>query len=349
MRVVVVGNDPLITREGPERKRQVLYASFTEHWHILNLSHKKVYGSDIFENVTIVSFKGRLKVERVLRALWYARTLSADIVVSQDPFEIGIIAYVVAKMLRVPLYLQIHTDVGSGGFKKSHWVKVLLAQWVLPRAQGIRVVSKRIIHFVKRYAPKMQCDVLPIFSSLDHTIVRKAGGVFTLGVVARLEKEKQIEHILYVVRDLVTEGVPVLVRIYGTGSQFDVLNKIVTLLQIHKNVVFCGYESFSTAVQTFDCLISTSLYEGYGLTFVEAAYADIPLISYDTGVALESGAIFATPETLKQVVKNVIQGVSTGDSKKRAVFLAQLPSDSSVHARSIVTALEECVLRHSSV
>lgn len=69
------------------------------------------------------------------------------LITSQDPFERGFIAWLLARRFGVPLELQIHTDLFSPWFWREstkNKIRVLLAHFLLPRATTIRVVSKRV-------------------------------------------------------------------------------------------------------------------------------------------------------------------------------------------------------------
>src|SRR3989344_3772439 len=70
-----------------------------------------------------------------------------DWITSQDPFESGIVALVIAKIWGLQLQLQLHTDVFSTYFAKLsilNHIRVMIARRVLRHADSIRVVSNRI-------------------------------------------------------------------------------------------------------------------------------------------------------------------------------------------------------------
>ena len=78
------------------------------------------------------------------------------------------------------------------------------------------------------------------------------------------------------------------------------------------NVIFEKWidrETLFSYYKTVDLFLVTSLYEGYGMTLVEAQAAGCPIISTDVGVAREVGARIIDHDSLS-VAKTVIQLLS---------------------------------------
>ena len=64
-----------------------------------------------------------------------------DVVTTQDPFECGLAGFLIARIFRARLHIQIHTDVMSPYFANEstlNRVRVLIAKFLIPRASGIR-------------------------------------------------------------------------------------------------------------------------------------------------------------------------------------------------------------------
>ena len=72
---------------------------------------------------------------------------SFRIVTADNPFEEGLTAWLLARFSRMPLHLQVHTDIMSPFFRRASWkegVRYLLARFLIPCADCMRVVSQRI-------------------------------------------------------------------------------------------------------------------------------------------------------------------------------------------------------------
>ena len=103
------------------------------------------------------------EARRILGAWENKETL----ITSQDSFERGFLAWLLARRFNVPLELQIHTDVFSPWFWREslkNKIRVALARFLLPRAIVIRAVSERVKRsLIEKLAIPEKCImVLPI-------------------------------------------------------------------------------------------------------------------------------------------------------------------------------------------
>ena len=91
-------------------------------------------------------------------AFWIARKLPIpDVVTVQDPFETGLIGWVIARTSGSAFHVQVHTDFRSPAFRRSllNRLRVALARFIIGRADRIRVVSERIKDSIEAaYAPR---------------------------------------------------------------------------------------------------------------------------------------------------------------------------------------------------
>ena len=76
--------------------------------------------------------------------------------------------------------------------------------------------------------------------------------------------------------------------IVGDGNKKKMLEKKAKDLGIEGSVVFLGWQNdVITYYKTCDIFLSTSWYEGYGLSLVEAHSLGIKVVSTDVGIAKE--------------------------------------------------------------
>ncbi len=61
-----------------------------------------------------------------------------------------------------------------------------------------------------------------------------------------------------------------------------------------------------------DVVLSTSPYESWGASIVEALAAGVPVVSLDVGVARDAGAIIATREGFAEAIVRVLQSGQRG-------------------------------------
>ncbi|MEK7554000.1 MAG: glycosyltransferase [Patescibacteria group bacterium] len=243
------------------------------------------------------------------RAHWLILQYGIEIVSAQDPFEHGLAALRAISKIQAPrpkLHIQVHTDFLSPWFIKSgNWrsprVRMpLLNRWrrriadrVLPRADGIRVVSERVKKsLVARYGSIIpEPSVIPV--AVDSTVpepIRLPEHPFTFSLISvgRLEPEKRIEDILTALA-LVAKQYPMVgLFIVGSGSERRRLERMARHLGLADRVIFLGERPDARALMgSANAFIQASAYEGYGRTLIEAALARVPIITTDVGIVGE--------------------------------------------------------------
>lgn len=229
-----------------------------------------------------------------------------DVVTVQDPFEAGLAGLFIARAFGVPLHVQIHTDFLAPEFVRAsllNRVRRMIARIVLPRAQGIRVVSERIRDSLQttNYSLQTVPTVLPIFVDVTQfaTMQRLKHSRFKIAllVMSRLEPEKGVEHAIRALKEARDAGHDAGLTILGTGSLESELRALSRALGLERFVDFKGFQAdMRPFLAEADIVLAPSEYEGYGLSVVSALSAGVPVLSTDVGIAREAGALITTKE-----------------------------------------------------
>ncbi|MCX6719202.1 MAG: glycosyltransferase family 4 protein [Candidatus Taylorbacteria bacterium] len=232
----------------------------------------------------------------------------------QDASLTAMVGVSLKKKFKIPLEIQIHEDLGSPNyaFNLTNRIRRMLAKRYISRVDKIRVVSERIKRYVEsvgaasRFNREVRPPVIEIrpikvdSEKIKNTPVtanlRQKYSQFSKIVLmaSRLEKEKNI--------GLAIKAWPIVLQsfpkagliIVGDGSQKSNLQfQISEIPNISSTIVFEGHVDMETLIsyyKTTDLFLNTSLFEGYGMTLVEAQAAGCRIISTDVGVAREVGA-----------------------------------------------------------
>ena len=238
---------------------------------------------------------------------------------TQDPFDTGHIGWLVKKKYEIPWQCQIHTDFLSPYFWReslSNKFRVLLAKFLLPQANGIRVVSQRIKNSLKakNYKLKTEPIVLPIFADLKKVITSSVEDNLRIKypqfnplilMASRLSKEKNIDLAIRAMAEIVKQYPKTGLIIVGDGPEKISLQLTVKKHQLQSGVVFePWHKDLSSYYRSADLFLLTSNYEGWGMTVIEAANFYLPVIMTDVGCAGE-------------IIKNEESGIiiKVGDEK----------------------------------
>jgi GalNAc-alpha-(1->4)-GalNAc-alpha-(1->3)-diNAcBac-PP-undecaprenol alpha-1,4-N-acetyl-D-galactosaminyltransferase len=177
-----------------------------------------------------------------------------------------------------------------------------IADRVLPKATGIRVVSERVkASLLARYGTRIPApSVIPITVDTvtpppvpfpEHSFK------FALIAVCRLEAEKRVEDILAALQIVLVRYPMVGLFIAGAGRERARLEHKAQALG--GRVVFLGDRPDARALMaSAQAFVQASAYEGYGRTLIEAALAKVPIITTDVGIV---GDVFKDGEDLLAV------------------------------------------------
>lgn len=351
MKALFISNDPLVFDTGSAvRARMQAYADAIGELHILsraplgarassdkNLFLYPVHGPKIF-TIGILARRANALI----------RERGIEVVSAQDPFEHGLAALRAVRGTAAKLHIQIHTDFLSPWFVRSgNWrsprvrmpllnrFRISIADKVLPRADGVRVVSKRITDSLQaRYGSRIkEPTIIPI--ALSGEVPAKAELPerfnFTLFAASRLEPEKRIEDILAALA-LITNKYPMVgLVLAGEGSERRRLERMARSLGLAAKVRFLGWRSdVGGLMQSANAFIQASAYEGYGATLVEAALARVPIITTDVGIV---GEVFrgyeevlsvpvADPTALSYAIIGLVEDMAVRSELPRAAEAA---------------------------
>ncbi|OHA94176.1 MAG: hypothetical protein A3E02_00830 [Candidatus Zambryskibacteria bacterium RIFCSPHIGHO2_12_FULL_38_34] len=302
MNLLSITTDRRLFEEDSNVRRRVLgYSKYFDRMDIIVFTRKNLkLGSDnlkLAENIFIYPTNSSLKLFyiydafRIIKKVIHNSNLVASnsIITAQDPFETGLVGVLIKFFYRFPLHVQVHTDLMHRYFRQSsllNRLRFFMAKFILRYADRVRAVSERIKKSIGRFSKNI--DVLPIKTEIFDNLGEGAQKPFpfTLLAVCRLEKEKNIGAVFKVIKNLKEKNIGLC--LVGDGSQKSNLEKMAKNMGISDKVIFTGWKNnLAPYYKMADVFISASLYEGYGISTVEAAYSGKPLILSETGTARE--------------------------------------------------------------
>ena len=340
MKVLMLSTDKKIFDSTSEvRKRMIDYGAIFEELHIVVFTKQKTTNdkqqlTTINNNIWVYPTNSKFKffylwdTYKITKSSIVSRQLS--IISCQDSFETGLVGWLLKLRFNLPLQLQVHTDIFSPYFWQESWknkLQVLLAKFLLPRADGIRVVSERIKQSLKAKGLKLKNEpvVLPIF--VDVKKIQSAKAKFNLHqkypeydfiilMASRLTKEKNIGMAIEAMKELSQRSnvkSKMLLLIVGDGSEREALQKSIGKCQLSNVLIEPWTSDLVSYYKTADLFLLTSNYEGYGRTVIEAMASGLPVIMSDVGLAGE-------------LLIDDLDGrvVSAGDEKALAAAIVEL-------------------------
>ncbi|MDP2651353.1 MAG: glycosyltransferase [bacterium] len=320
LKVLMISSDRNILAPGSAvSERMKEYGKLVEELHIVLLSDAshKLKNTELAKNVwvyptsSLASFLRPLGAAKIgKRVVFDRRFVRGNSVITADSIECGWAGIKIKNKWRIPLEVQIHSDPFSPfftGFQNS--VRKFFAKKVYTKADRIRVVSEQVGKKIGEYlergklparrtrqAGKLKIYTLPIYvdiqqiedSKVAFDLHARTGWQFIMLAVSRLAPEKDLPTAIRVLARVREQFPDTGLVIVGSGPEESKLKALAKELGVLKQVFFEGWQdSLASYYKTASVFIQTSLFEGFGMSLVEAALSGLPVVSTPVGVAAE--------------------------------------------------------------
>lgn len=305
--LMISGDRNILTPNSQVSQRIKKYGDMVQELHIVLLSDRKhgLKETQITPNTWVYPTNSQNRFLRPFSASHLGKRIiyekkfvrGESVITAQDPFECGWAALKVKNKWRIPLEVQIHTDPFSPYFRGGlNLIRRIIARRVLKGADGIRTVSNSVRDELIKGGYKSEIKVLPIFfdtkvleeGRVTFDLHARFGWSFVILMVSRLTKEKNIDLAIKALKIVNAKFSRTGLVIVGSGPEEGHLKKLIQKLDLTKNTVFEGWQdNLVSYYKTANLFLQTSLYEGYGLSFVEASLAGLPTITTAVGIAKE--------------------------------------------------------------
>ncbi|MBN2185129.1 MAG: glycosyltransferase family 4 protein [Candidatus Krumholzibacteriota bacterium] len=204
-------------------------------------------------------------------------------------FPSGLVAVVLARLLRVPSFVtaigaEVYDPARRKDIHKKGYYKKMIA-YVVRKSSRLSAISSDIAERVRGYCERDDIEILP------PCISRSAGQTpriehddFVICSISRLAPRKGLELTVKAIARL--KGLPLRYIMIGDGSERDILIDLARSLEIEKKVDIRGFvgddEKFRLLSES-DLFVLPSHHEGFGICYIEAMSAGLPVIANSTG------------------------------------------------------------------
>ena len=138
------------------------------------------------------------------------------------------------------------------------------------------------------------------------------GGAPLVGIVARLHEVKGHRYFIEAAREILRQRPATRFLIIGDGPHRPVLEKLAGSMGLSDRVVFTGFvEDVYSLMAGLDLLVISSLWEGFGLTAIEAMVLGTPVVATEVGGLPEvvqhgETGLLAPPANAAALAKSIV-------------------------------------------
>jgi len=243
------------------------------------------------DNLSLVSVGGRNALVRwwrmLRRASYELRATSYDLITAQDPFELGLIGWLVTRGKRVKLEIQDHGGFfdGEPADEPLWFWRSRLAWRLARRAKAIRTVSPKSLENLKAKGLGDKAYWLPIAADLRFANLPKRTEPGLMVSVGRLVSVKRFSLLLESLAELKKKVPEAKLAVIGDGPLRQSLQQQAKDLGLEAAVEFVGQTDPAPWLERAVVFVLLSSHEGWGVAAIEAALAGVPVVMSDTGCA----------------------------------------------------------------
>jgi glycosyltransferase involved in cell wall biosynthesis len=291
------------------------------------------------------------------RIIWRTRRLvkkyRIDIIRALDPFWIGLIAYICARICKIPFCISIHADYDKimKLDKNISIIRVLgsyrlarrLARFTLSKASRVMPIRETLaLNAAANGVDTKKIRVIPhgidltVFnappSNNIHQLFNIDPTLKIISFVGRLSKENYLDDILEIGRKLGGRRKDFLILVAGGGKEETKIKaEVASNVVLKKHVLLTGFQPRDVCIdlrRTSD--VSLCLKAGFSL--IEACAAECPVVSYDvewhselvkdkeTGVLLKEHDVGGVVDALDWILDHPIESKAMGQKAKALAF-----------------------------
>ncbi len=189
-------------------------------------------------------------------------------------------------------------------------MRVVLAKFLIPKADSLRVVSSIIADSIKNKFPNLETkiDILPIFIDIpqimsgvpieqrlnvddneyrpEKILISFPQFEEVILMASRLSPEKRIDIALDAFKEVVSRFPKAGLLIVGDGREENNLKNLMHMQGLEKNVIFLGWrDDLSVYYKLSHMFLLTSEFEGYAMTLIQAGAFGCPIVTTNVGIA----------------------------------------------------------------
>jgi len=252
----------------------------------------------------------------------------------------------------IPHYLTLHnlkSMPGTMNRSSTNWFYRCTLKKALTGWDCIFTVNSKLREIVKNYTKN--CVVIgngiheiEAVESNEVEEVKKFidGAEFSIISVGNLIKTKGFDHLIDAVYEINKEGIDCRVVIVGQGPEYEILNSLLKGKYLEEKIILIGAKSnriVRSLYHCFDAFVLPSWSETFGIVYLEAMYAGLPVIGVVgqglSGILIDGKeALFCDPqntcsltEKIRELIMNTDYRIQVADNGKKTVFEKYLLKD----------------------
>ncbi len=303
MKIISIGLDSsVLDKKSLLAKKTIEYGKMIEKYYMIVPADNDMV-VDLSDKVRVYGVGGCCRALKLWKmhalAKGIAKKYKCDVVTSQDPFELGFLAWRLRSKFKIGWNVQEHGDFFSQkywrGERLLHFFRYYLGIFLIKKADSVRVVSQRTKQFLvdNLHISKEKIVVVPVFMEFidnrgEGEEIERSNDDFIFLNLGRFVKQKNLPLLLRSFAKVNKKYSNAKLYLIGKGPLKNDLKSLIKEYKLEESVVMKDwvlniYDYFRMA----DAYVLSSNYEGWGRVIVEAIATKLPIVMTDVGCAGE--------------------------------------------------------------
>lgn len=304
-----------------------------ENTNGINVHRVKIFFRKSRDAATFISMLSYL-ITGFIRGFFLCRRNRYDVINTHFAVPSGPLGYILSRIFNIPNVLSLHGgDIYDPSKKLSphkSFIFSRVVRFILNKADRIIAQSTNTRdNAFKYYNPAKEVGIIPLafhppaMLKTTRKSLKLEDDVFYLITVGRLIKRKSIDTLLVALSEIKNKKIKLLIA--GDGPEKEHLAEIVRNRGLEQRVVFLGYitdEDKFRYLSVSDLFVLTSLHEGFGIVFMEAMHAGLPVVATNHG---------GQTDLLKQYENALL--IDVGDSKACSMAILEFAGNKNLYKK----------------
>lgn len=291
---------------------------------------------DIGVDVQNFNMKTVLDIRIIPRLIKYIKEKKVDIV-HTALLPADVYGRISARLAGVPLVFSTIHNIDDYRQERKYFLYHAADRVSMKFATHIVAVSKAVENFISQW-PEVRSKSSTIYNGINcqkynvnidainyKTELGLQSQVPTVGVIARFTRQKGLEFLLEAASYVLREGRQVQFLVVGNGPLRKELGSLAKKLKVEHNVFFTGFvndEDIPRILAVLDIFVLPSLWEGLGISLIEAMCSGKPIIATNVDgipevvVDGETGVLIP-PKDSKILAEAITELLDSPEKRKR--------------------------------
>jgi len=280
---------------------------------ITYIYYKKIINSKISYLIGIYYLLKYVR-NQLIKKNWVPDLIHGHVYTSSLP------AYILHLFYQIPFIISEHSS--SFLTNKFSLLEKIIIKTTLKKAELILPVSKTLEQSIKKLLPYQKFYVLPNTINVDIFNYIKKNNLQNkkkLVSITTISKNKGIYYLIESINRLISKRTDFHIDIIGTGPDFKNIKLLIDNLKLNNFITLHGETNENEIVrylQKSDLFIQTSLYETFGIVYIEAMSCGLPVIAFNVnalneiindsnGIIVEKYSINGTVNAINYILDNL--------------------------------------------